>query len=226
MDGHIFVCFFTQKISLNYRQILFEWAVKCPLKKPRQPFAVFPFAKSHDLSRLVHSSTRTRTTAAHAGRRRRHVERQTRRKAQVRVSRTRDSRVVAFPVVGSFAAASRVPLGTHRSPRPPRPRRSLFRAKAPPQAPLEPVNVNYRAQVRANADTRLLDVHPGIPPSSHKRCRRDAHFKNRLPSDAPRVFLPPLESAPAPGGSAGARPPRRGDPEGAPRGGCGGRLQV
>lgn len=102
---------------------------------------------------------------------------------------------------------SRALFGTHRSPRPPRPRRSLFRAKAPPQAPLEPVNVNYRAQVRANADTRLPDVHPGIPPSSHPRVS-DAHFKNRLPSDArarsplvprPRQAAP---SAPAPRGAA------------------------
>ena len=102
---------------------------------------------------------------------------------------------------------SRALFGTHRSPRPPRPRRSLFRAKAPPQAPLEPVNVNYRAQVRANADTRLPDVHPGIPTSSHPRVS-DAHFKNRLPSDArarsplvprPRQAAP---SAPAPRGAA------------------------
>ena len=180
-----------------------------PTQKAEAAVCSFSVRKSHDLSRLVHSSTRTRTTAAHAGRRRRHVERQTRRKAQVRVPRTRDSRVVAFPVVGSFAAASRPPRDPSLT-SPSRPRRSLFRAKAPPQAPLEPVNVNYRAQVRANADTRLLDVHPGIPPSSHKRYRRDAHFKNRLPSDAPRVFLPPPPSNPRPRQAAPPAPAHRG----------------
>ena len=120
---------------------------------------------------------------------------------------TRVSRVVAFPVVASSAAVSRPPRDPSLT-SPSRPRRSLFRAKAPPQAPLEPVNVNYRAQVRANSDTRLLDVHPRIPPSSHPRVS-DAHFKNRRPSDAPRVFPPSsprprqaAPSAPAPRGAA------------------------
>ena len=144
---------------------------KSPLKKPRQPLRIFPFAKPRLAARAIvdahpHDRGARRTTPASC----RTPNPPRGASACPLHSRLPRRRFPRRRVVRCRLASS---LGTHRSPRrPPRTRRSLFRAKAPPQAPLEPMNVNYRAQVRANPDTRLPDVRPRIPPSSHRAARR------------------------------------------------------
>ena len=87
-------------------------------------------------------------------------------------------------------------------------RRSLFRAKAPPQAPLEPVNVNYRAQVRKRAVSCPL-VTPTRNPTRGPSSRHDTQmFLN-----SPDAFVfPPFANAghrPDPPPPGTRRPHRR-----------------
>lgn len=98
-------------------------------------------------------------------------------------------------------------------------RRSLFRAKAPPQAPLEPVNVNYRAQVRNRAVSCPL-----VTPTRNLTRGPSSRHDTQMFLNSPDAFVfPPFANA---GHRPDPPPPERGDPKGAQGSGGGGRFQV